>query len=170
MRAVVFRYYQNNGVKIKAQQGKVFEANGKLIFYRDLHGHKGRLWMEDGAWNLDYRTFLFLKKVGVSEIHYFWHKEGALYCIEVGALSRKIQRGEVKILKLNGHRQVFIPKWLFQKKQKDYPIPWIRNEVDAGKLPPAPEENHALIGIEVKRRLSSFLKKKYGGEHRTRTV
>ena len=79
MNTCLYRWYTYNNKKIRALQGKVFDVGGKSIFYRDVHEHKSRLWLDEGAWNLDYRTFEWLRRNGVQEIHYFWHKDRKLY-------------------------------------------------------------------------------------------
>lgn len=136
VRTVLYRYYQNNGELVRALQGKVFRPAGYdfLVFYRDIHEHKSRLWTENGAWNLDWRTFLWLEFAKVREIHYAWHKNGKLYALSVSRVRKWLNEGKLKVKDVGGHRQLFLPRSMFEERKLDYPVPWIRSETDSGRF------------------------------------
>ena len=135
MRTALYRFYTKaDGHKVKALQGKVFAPNGKLIFYRDLHEHKGRLWLEEGAWNLDYRTFLWLEKNAVKEIHYYWKKTKRLYIVTPRKIRKWLNEERLKVKSMGGHRQIFLPKLMFGEHWRVYPVPWIQKETDINKF------------------------------------
>lgn len=131
MNAALFRWYtKQDGTKVKALQGKVFNLKGKDIFYRDLKEHHGRMFKHAGAWNLDYRTFKFLKKYRVKHIHYYWHFNKKLYTVTTRKIDSWIKRGKIVKEKINGHTQLFLPKEIFTQQKKDYTPPWLRREID----------------------------------------
>ena len=134
MRTVLYRYYtKDNGQLVKSLQGKVFDNGQELIFYRDLHEHKGRLWLEEGAWNLDYRTYLWLKAHDIKSINYFWTKEKKLYVLTIKKIQMRLDRGALAVRKIGGHRQIFLPKYLFFEKKRQYSVPWITTQTDSGQ-------------------------------------
>ena len=134
MKTVLYRYYtKDNGQLVKSLQGKVFDNGQEIIFYRDLHEHKGRLWLEEGAWNLDYRTYLWLKAHDIKSIHYFWTKEKKLYVLTIKKIQIRLNKGSLVIRNIGGHRQIFLLKYLFFEKKRQYSVPWNTESTDSGK-------------------------------------
>lgn len=135
MNTVLMRWYtKENGEKVKALQGKIFELGEKLIYYRDLSEHHGRLWKHEGAWNLDARTYDFIKNAGVNEIHYYWKVNRKLYTTTPATIDSWIKRGKVEHEKLNGHTQLFISKEMFKEGKRHYSPPWCYNETDVSNF------------------------------------
>ena len=133
MRTALYRYYKDKGKTRYALQGKVFEVGDSTIYYRDLHEHKGRLWKEEGSWNLDFRTYQWLRSNGVDYIDYFWKKDGRLYRTTPRKVAGWLEKGKVKLEFVGGHRQLFLPKRIFKVMDKYYRDPWITYTTDAGK-------------------------------------
>lgn len=160
MNTALYRWYTNNNRKVKALQGKVFSPEGKLIYYRDFSEHKGRLWMSKGSWNIDYRTFLWLQKNGVKEIHYFWEMQGKLFITSVRKVAKWLKEGRLKVEFLNGHRQIFLPKGMFRETVRNYHVFWIKKETDAGASERRIVEDFT-IPVNIKLRLAEEFRRKY---------
>lgn len=158
---VLYRWYKYQGKNIKALQGKVFEVEGKSIYYRDIWEHKSRLWDADGAWNLDYKTYEWLVKQHIEEVHYFWHKDNSLYIITVGKIKSQIKKGFIQIRQEGGHRQLFIVRQLFTKTKKTYNDPWIKKETDVSKIEKLYPVKNLPIATDIRYRLKEIFLEKY---------
>ena len=162
MKTALYRWYtKQDKTRVKSLQGKVFEVDGKLIFYRDVHEHKGRLWTNDGAWNLDMKTYDWLRIHKVKEVHYFWTKNKKLYRITMGMIRNRLKKGAIDVKKLHGHTQMFIPVYSFKKTVRNYPVPWIKKETDVGKIEPIDIDVTYDSYIIARKRMADDFRKKY---------
>jgi len=152
---VLVRWYYQNGRPIKTLQGKVIKVNDQWIYYRDLWEHKGRMWKEAGGWNIDYRTLLWLKLHSIKQVHYFWHKDNKLYITTVNKIFLRLKSKELKVEKIGGHRQVFLPKTLFKQTEKNYTVAWVKPETDVSKAERQIIEDYT-IPLDVRFRLAEI--------------
>lgn len=126
------RYYKLNGKTKCYLQGKVFIPTGYdyPIYYRDVYRNKSRLWMDDGAFNIDHRVFDHLKERGIPEIHYFDKDQGKLYVTTTKKVENALERGDGRKERLHGHTQIFPPKYVWEEREKDYSSQrFIRREI-----------------------------------------
>ncbi len=158
MRTALYRWYtKENGEKVRALQGKVFELEGEDIYYRDMSEHHGRMFKYDGSWNLDFRTYQYLRDHDIRRLHYYWKKDKKVYVTSVRKIASWIERNKVVLSKVNGHTQLFLPKAIFNQYRKWYPVPWINKETNiANKY-----VEDFSIPKDIKQRLAKEFRRKY---------
>jgi hypothetical protein len=144
MRTVLYRFNRDKNTKKPKKHllGKIFRPAGYThdIFYRDIYGSQTVIWKTkysdtgEPSMTMDHHIFEFCQKAMVPEIHYFHFKKQELYTITIEKMERHVNRGNITIETMYGATQYFIPLRLFTKIDKNYPVPWIKEETSVHKL------------------------------------
>lgn len=109
------------------QRGKLVNAGGERIFYRDVCD-RVRIRFCD-AWALETSVLDWLDRQGVLAIHYYDTEAKVLYTTDVSAM-----RSLAIVRTMNGRQQALLPRRYWLRGLRHYsPMPWVSNirEVNA---------------------------------------